>query len=159
MSRSLPHLTLTTSTSSVSPISSTFLIFPTVAPLHTSPMILDPCINPAIFHGRVADQHKSHLEQKLVAGTPKTQNQKKKRGMTKKNSDDPLADISHLLTCTSGNNITAKVVSSKHSISIHFPKDRNCDVCLRTKIPRAPCRRRTGEAPPCAEKFGDFDNG
>ena len=44
MSRSLPHLTLTTSTSSLSPISSTSPIFPTVSPLHTSPMILDPCI-------------------------------------------------------------------------------------------------------------------
>ena len=30
----------------------------------------------------------------------------------------------------------AKVVSGKHSILIHFPKDRNCDICLRTKITR-----------------------
>ena len=44
MSRPLPHLTLTTSTSSHSPISSTSPIFPTVSLLHTSPMILDPCI-------------------------------------------------------------------------------------------------------------------
>ena len=28
----------------------------------------------------------------------------------------------------------AKVVSGKHSIFTHFPKDRNCDICLRTKI-------------------------
>ena len=42
MSRSLPHLRLTTTTSSLSPISSTSPIFPTVSPLHTSPMILDP---------------------------------------------------------------------------------------------------------------------
>ena len=38
----------------------------------------------------------------------------------------------------------------------HFPKDRDCDVCLRTKISRAPCRRRAGEALPRAEKFGDL---
>ena len=43
MSHSLPHLTLTTSTSSLSPISST-LIFPTVSPSQTSPMILNPYI-------------------------------------------------------------------------------------------------------------------
>ena len=42
MSRSLPHLTLTTSTSSLSPISSTSLIFPTVSLLHTGLVILDP---------------------------------------------------------------------------------------------------------------------
>ena len=38
----------------------------------------------------------------------------------------------------------------------HFPKDQDCDVCLRTKITRAPCRGRTGEALPRAEKFGDL---
>ena len=54
-----------------------------------------------------------------------------------------------------------KVVSKsrKHSIRTHFPKDRNCEVCLRTKMTRAPCRRRTGrtgEALLRAGKFGDF---
>ena len=44
----------------------------------------------------------------------------------------------------------------KHGIFTHFPKDRNCDVCLRTKITKASCRRRTGEASPRAEKFGDW---
>ena len=29
--------------------------------------------------------------------------------------------------------------SRKHSIHTHLPKDRNCDVCLRTKMTRAPC--------------------
>ena len=51
-----------------------------------------------------------------------------------------------------------KVVSKlwKHNIYIHFPRDRNCEVCLRTKLTRVACRRRTGEAPPRAEKFGDW---
>ena len=35
-------------------------------------------------------------------------------------------------------------------------KDRNCEVCLRTKMTMAPCRRRTGEAVPRAENFGDL---
>ena len=50
-----------------------------------------------------------------------------------------------------------KVVSKsrKHSIETH-PKDRNCEVCLRYKLTMAPCRRRTGEALPRAEKFGDW---
>ena len=39
-----------------------------------------------------------------------------------------------------------KVVSGKHSIYTNFPKDRNCDICKRTKITRAPCRKRTGAA-------------
>ena len=34
----------------------------------------------------------------------------------------------------------------KHSVKSHFPKDRNCEICKRTKITRAPCRRRNGEA-------------
>ena len=32
----------------------------------------------------------------------------------------------------------------KHSVYTHFPKDRNCEICQRTKITRAPCRRRNG---------------
>ena len=44
----------------------------------------------------------------------------------------------------------------KHSIETHFPKDRNCEICKRTKITRAPCRRRNGEAVPRAVNFGDL---
>ena len=46
--------------------------------------------------------------------------------------------------------------SRKHSIFSHVPKDRHCEVCLRTTITRSPCRRRTGEAVPRTEKFGDL---
>ena len=42
----------------------------------------------------------------------------------------------------------------KHSVKTHFPKDRNCEICQRTKITRAPCRRRNGEAVPRAANFG-----
>ena len=41
----------------------------------------------------------------------------------------------------------------KHSVYTHFPKDRNCQ---RTKITRAPCRRRIGRVEPRAENFGDL---
>ena len=47
-----------------------------------------------------------------------------------------------------------KVASGKHSIFTHIPKDRNCKVCNRTKITGAPCRKRSGEAPLRAERFG-----
>ena len=44
----------------------------------------------------------------------------------------------------------------KHSVYTHFPKDRNCDISQRTKITRAPCRRRNGGTVPRAESFGDL---
>ena len=44
----------------------------------------------------------------------------------------------------------------KHNVYTHFPKDRNCEICKRTKITRAPCRRRNGEAVPRAVNFGDL---
>ena len=44
----------------------------------------------------------------------------------------------------------------EHSVETHFPKDRNCEICQRTKITRAPCRRRIGGAVPPAENFGDL---
>ena len=46
----------------------------------------------------------------------------------------------------------------KHSVYIHFPKDRNCEICKRTKIRRAPCRRRNGEAVLRAAFFWWLDN-
>ena len=53
---------------------------------------------------------------------------------------------------------TTKVAGKfrKHRICTHFPKSQDCDVCWRTKITRALCRRRAGEALPRAEKFGDL---
>ena len=44
----------------------------------------------------------------------------------------------------------------KHSVYTHFRKDRNCEICKRTKITRDPCRRRNGEAVPRAANFGDL---
>ena len=44
----------------------------------------------------------------------------------------------------------------RHSICTHFPKDRICEICQRTKITRAPCTRRNGGAVLRAEKFGDL---
>ena len=44
----------------------------------------------------------------------------------------------------------------KHNLYTHFPKDRNCEICKRTKITRAPCRRRNDEAVLRAENFGDL---
>ena len=65
---------------------------------------------------------------------------------------DTLADTSR----DSDRERRTKVVSRRHSIFTHFPKDRNCHVRKRTKITRAPCRTRTGDAVPRTEKFGDL---
>ena len=49
--------------------------------------------------------------------------------------------------------------SETHGIAgvyTHFPKDRNCEICKRTKITRAPCRRRVGRVVPRADNFGDL---
>ena len=51
---------------------------------------------------------------------------------------------------------TRSVDLGKHSVDTHFPEDRNCEICQRTKITRAPCRRRNGEAVPRAVNFGDL---
>ena len=51
---------------------------------------------------------------------------------------------------------TRSVELGKHSVYTHFPEDRNCEICQRTKITRAPCRRRIGGAVPRAENFGDL---
>ena len=51
----------------------------------------------------------------------------------------------------------AKVVTNrKHRTCTHLATDRNCDVCLRTKNTRVPCRRRDEGSFPRAVKFGDL---
>ena len=44
----------------------------------------------------------------------------------------------------------------KHSVHTHFPKDRNFEICQRTKMTRAVCRRRNGGTVLRAENFGDL---
>ena len=48
---------------------------------------------------------------------------------------------------------TRSVDLDKHSVFTHFPKDRNCEICQRTKITRAPCRGRIGRVVPRAENL------
>ena len=43
-----------------------------------------------------------------------------------------------------------------YCVYTHFPKDRNCEICQRTKISRTPCRRRTGRVVPRAENLADL---
>ena len=49
-----------------------------------------------------------------------------------------------------------ELCSGMHSVYTHFPKDPHCDICLKTKITRASCRRRAGTVVPRAEHFGDL---
>ena len=46
--------------------------------------------------------------------------------------------------------------SGTHSVFTHFPKDPNCEICLKTKIFRASCRRRANAVMPRAENVGDL---
>ena len=46
--------------------------------------------------------------------------------------------------------------SGKHSVFTHFPKDQNYEICLKTKITRASCRRRADAVMPRAENFDDL---
>ena len=45
----------------------------------------------------------------------------------------------------------------KHYAFSHFPKDRNCEICQRTKITRAPCRRCIGTVRTSCWKFWWLD--
>ena len=44
--------------------------------------------------------------------------------------------------------------SGKHSVFTHFPKDPKCEICFKTKITRASCRRRANAVVPRVENFG-----
>ena len=42
------------------------------------------------------------------------------------------------------------------SVKTHFPKDPNCEMCMKTKLTRASCRRRAGTVVPRVEQCGDL---
>ena len=81
-----------------------------------------------------------------------------KVGVFVDNLEDTEMPVPALISQDSDSQRPTKVVSKsrKHNIFIHFPKNRSCEVCLRTKITRVPCRRRTDEAAHRAEKFCDL---
>ena len=68
--------------------------------------------------------------------------------------DQDISSSSHEIQMES----RAKVAlgSGKHSVFTHFSKDPNCDICLKTKITMASCRRRAGTVVPRAEHFVDL---
>ena len=71
----------------------------------------------------------------------------------------PLQGGSH---ASSSHEVSSEPISKrredfgKHSVCAHFLKDQNFKICKRTKITKAPCRRRNGEAVPRAANFGDL---
>ena len=117
-------------------------------------------------------ERSDELATRTLVPFPEIQNQNKKRS-DRKDSKEPLANLPdwfkvfkenlketklHASTHSSPESDleypkTVTTKSRKHSIFTHFPKDRDCHVCLRTKVTRAPCRRRTGETLPRAEKL------
>ena len=109
-----------------------------------------------------------------MRGSPSNENQKKKDD--NRDSDERLRDLpewleeftddledteilvpAHISRDPDSDHPTRVVLKSgKHSIFTHFPNDRNCEVCLRTKVTRVLCRRRNREAALRADKFGDL---
>ena len=41
----------------------------------------------------------------------------------------------------------------KHNVHTHFPKDRNCEICKRTKITRAPMQKTQWRSRTSSRKF------
>ena len=54
---------------------------------------------------------------------------------------------------------TSNGAREKHKLCSHFPEDPNCEVCTRTKLTRAPCRRNPDDRADrikIAERLGDM---
>ena len=45
----------------------------------------------------------------------------------------------------------------KHSVYTHFPKDRNCQICQKTKITRVPVQKTQWRSRTSCTQFGWFD--
>ena len=52
--------------------------------------------------------------------------------------------------------LPSDALQEKHNLFIHFPEDPNCEICKRTKVTRAACRRNSQSHTLRAAKFGDI---
>ena len=141
--------------------------------------------HPAIVSAKVwIDNHRETRtllkhQKSCYMNQPKSQNQIKIRITSKYRGDPYNSDIPEWLQEFRENLVDDRVpehrdshASSSHELSLeptrsvdlgkhsvfytHFAKDQNCEICQRTKITRAPCRRRIGGVEPRAENFGDL---
>ena len=64
----------------------------------------------------------------------------------------------HTLLMIQIRNVLQKLHEGSTIFTLTSRKDQYYEVCKRTKITRAPCRRRTREAVPREEKFGDLNH-
>ena len=62
-------------------------------------------------------------------------------------NDMPLTNV------LSGKQVQIDVLSAKTGVDRHLYTYTNCDICLETKITRAPFRNRSGTVVPRAEHF------
>ena len=121
-----------------------------------------------------------HQKSSCWLSQPKIKNQIKTKTTTKKGGDLCHSDIPEWLQELRENLVDDRVperrdshASSSHESSLeltparsadlgkqsvytHFPKDRSCEICQRTKITRTPCGRRIGGAVHRADIFGDL---
>ena len=55
--------------------------------------------------------------------------------------------------------LTSNKAGGEHNLFTHFPKDRDCELCRRTNVTRAPCKRNPddrSDRSEFAERFGDM---
>ena len=106
-------------------------------------------------------------------------NPKPKKGRWQENSDDPVADLLERLEEFKENLVDTELSASAHSshdsdlehptkvatksrkqrIFTHFPKDRDCDECLRTKNNKGSLQKTQWRSSSSCRKVGWLDNG
>ena len=127
-------------------------------------LFLDCRVHPLHRHRRTRQVHHQVHHQVQLRSEVTSSHQETGRGRETTDSNDRLRDLPEWseeftdnlenaempapahISQDSDSERRTEVALRKHSIKTHFPKDRNCEVCLRTKMTRALCRRRTGEA-------------
>ena len=109
------------------------------------------------------DPYSSETSEELLTKPTEIQKPNKNEDHEQARRDPRHSDIPEWLShASSSHEVSSEPTSKrsadlgKHSVKTHFPKDRNCDTCQRTKITRVPCRRRNGEAVLRAENLGDL---
>ena len=105
-------------------------------------------------------QHQSEVTNKWKEGHQSSRERpvaifQKREGITESLRYRSACTRTHSFLRTQIRNVLRKWPLER-TVFTHFLNDRNCEVCLRTWMTRAPCRIRTSEAVLRGENFGDL---
>ena len=111
------------------------------------------CMNPQMQKTKRKHEGREEVQNDLLHDLPDWLQGFKENLVDERNLSEPRGNPELGYRDTSSSSHEFPMEPRAHvELLTHFPKDPNCEICLKTKITRASCRRRANAVTPRAEK-------